>query len=82
MTNPSSVEAQFWRVFARVMGRKVEPGAYARSDLPEWDSLRHVELVFELEETFGIQVPQDEIASLFSDTGTVLRFVRRHAAGS
>jgi acyl carrier protein len=76
----AAVEAEFWRLLSRVLGRKVEPGHYHRSDLPGWDSLRHVELIFELEEAFGVPVPQESIAALYSDTDTVLAFLRDTAA--
>jgi hypothetical protein len=70
------IENEFWRVFARAMGRELAPGRYAVGELAPWDSLRHVELVFELEEAFRIRVPPDAIAGLFSDTDRVLAFVR------
>jgi acyl carrier protein len=76
----TALEAEFWRLLSRVLGRKVEPGHYHRSDLPGWDSLRHVELIFELEEAFGIPVPQESIAALYSDTDTVLAFLRDNVA--
>ncbi len=74
-----TTETKFWRLFARVLNRPLEPGHYRRDQLPEWDSLRHVELVFELEEAFGISVPQDRIAALYADTDAVLAFLREHA---
>ncbi len=76
----TDIDKRFWRMFSRVLGRPVPPGRHERAQLPEWDSLRHVELVFEIEEQFGITVPQEAIAGLFSDTDTLLAFVRRHAA--
>jgi hypothetical protein len=74
-------QADFWRLFSRVLGRPVEPGCYTPEDLPQWDSLRHVELVFELEETFGIQVPQSRIASLYTDTDQLLALLHDSGAG-
>lgn len=79
MTPTAMIDTKFWRVFSRVMGRPVLPGRYRVSDLSEWDSLRHVELVFELEESFGVAVPAQSIAQLYSDTDTVLGFLRAHA---
>lgn len=75
-----SVETQFWRVLSRALGRPVQPGHYTVADLPEWDSLRHVELIFELEETFGVSIPPAAIADLFSDTDAVLAFLRANAS--
>lgn len=75
----SAIDRDFWRLFGRVLGQPVAPGRYAPSDLKGWDSLRHVELVFELEEAFGIDVPQNDIALLYSDTDTVLGYLRERA---
>lgn len=74
------IEAEFWRVFSRAMGRDLAPGRYAVGELAPWDSLRHVELVFELEESFRIRVPPEAIADLFSDTDRVLTFLRTAVA--
>jgi len=80
MTQTANWEADFWRIFARTIGRPIESGNHHRSDLPEWDSLRHVELVFELEERFGLQIPPEAVAALFSDTDTVIAYLRTHCA--
>ena len=77
MIEEQTLSADFWRLFGRVLGRAVQPGSYQPADLPEWDSLRHVELVFELEETFHVEVPPDMIAALFTGTDAVLDFLRR-----
>ena len=45
MSQDSPIDAKFWRVLSRALGRSVAPGRYSVADLPEWDSLRHVELV-------------------------------------
>jgi acyl carrier protein len=34
--------------------------------VPQWDSVRHMNLVIALEEAFGISVPDDEVATLTS----------------
>ncbi len=80
MSDTQALEADFWRVFSRALGRKFEPGHYRQADVPEWDSLRHVELVFEMEEAFRLDIPPPAIADLFSDTDTVLAFLREHTA--
>jgi hypothetical protein len=77
MMDDQTLTAEYWRLFGRVLGRAVQPGLYRPADLPEWDSLRHVELVFELEETFRIEVPPDMIATLYTDTDAVLDFLRQ-----
>ena len=80
MTEHKALDADFWRVFGRALGRPVEPGSYSTAQLPEWDSLRHVELIFELEDSFRIQIPPEAIAELYSDTDTVLSFLHARVA--
>jgi acyl carrier protein len=43
----------------------VGPGSKA-SDFPEWDSLRHLVLVMDIEQAFGFKFALDEIAQLDS----------------
>ena len=80
MSQDPILQAKFWRHFSRALGRPITPGCYAVADLPEWDSLRHVELVFELEESFGVSIPPDTIAALFSDTDTVLAYLHANTS--
>jgi acyl carrier protein len=80
MSESSLIDAKFWRVLSRALGRPVPPGRYTVADLPEWDSLRHIELVFELEESFGVTIPPAAIADLFSDTDSVLAYLDANAA--
>lgn len=82
VSDPDALEARFWPLFSQVMSKPISPGRHDKADLREWDSLRHVELVFALEETFGVAVPRDRIAELYSDTDTVLAFLREQGAGS
>jgi acyl carrier protein len=49
------------------------------SDDPDWDSLRHVELVFALEDTLGIRFDENEIPTLLS-LETIADSVIRHMA--
>ena len=50
-------------------------------DVEAWDSLKHMELVVSLEETFGIQLTFDEIVAMQS-VGEIKRVLRgREVAG-
>ena len=80
MTEAAALEADFWRVFGRTMGRPFAPGRCAQAQVPEWDSLRHVELMFELEEQFRVDIAPEMIVELFSDTDTILAFLRAKGA--
>jgi len=41
-------------------------GDFARSDEPKWDSLKHVEMIFMLEDEFNVQFAEDDFAQLSS----------------
>ena len=82
MNENIALDADFWRAFSRAMGRAVEPGHYQVAQIAEWDSLRHVELIFELEESLRVDIPPDAIAGLYSDTDTLLSFLRSRGAAS
>ena len=69
---------RFWRVFCRVVGEKLTPANYRASELGQWDSLRHIELIFELEEQFEVDIAPESIVELYSDTDTILAYLRRH----
>jgi acyl carrier protein len=45
-------------------------------DIPEWDSLGHVNFVYSVEQEFGVQFPADEFAEL-SDIGALKRELAR-----
>jgi acyl carrier protein len=44
---------------------EIDPGL-AFGDLPQWDSMGHMEVIMRLEESFGIEVNADTIANLTS----------------
>lgn len=79
-SNDEVLVADFWRVFCRTMGRTFAPGSYTQAQVGEWDSLRHVELMFELEEQFRVEIAPGTIVELFSDTDTILAFLRAQSA--
>lgn len=54
-------------------------GALLRSKLPQWDSLKHMELVFALEDRYGVQFDEAEFPTLVS-TDAIAGALRRHRA--
>lgn len=38
----------------------------SRENTPQWDSLKHVELVFAIEDELGLQFSEEQLASLHS----------------
>ncbi len=69
-------DKRFWRIFCRVVGESLSPANYAVADVAEWDSLRHIELMFELEERYDVDIDPEQIVALYSDTDTILAFLR------
>ena len=77
-----SVEDRFWVLFERTMGRRYERANCAADSIEEWDSLTHVELIFELESEFGVQFSQEEIAEYYSDTNHLVDFLKSKSVES
>jgi acyl carrier protein len=50
-------------------------------DIPQWDSLGHVNLMFAIEERFGVRFRGNELAEL-ANVGELERFLEERAAGS
>lgn len=50
------------------------------ADVPTWDSVAHVSLMFTIESEFGIQFGDDELTG-FRNVGELRRYVEAHAAG-
>jgi acyl carrier protein len=47
------------------------------ASLPGWDSLRHLELMLELEMSFGVRIPAEEVPELTS-VGAIEEALREH----
>jgi len=47
--------------------------------MPGWDSLRHLELMLELELSFGVRIPADQVPELTS-VGAIEDALRDHGA--
>lgn len=62
--DPAAVQALLADVFA-VPQQEISPELQF-GDLPEWDSLGHMDLMMRLEEEYGLEVTADRIAELVS----------------
>ena len=71
---------KFWRIFGRIVGETLAPANYSAADLRQWDSLRHIELIFELEGQYEVEIEPDDIVALYSDTDSILRFLKARKA--
>jgi len=61
-------ESALKQVMATVLGVPVTAvGPDTSSDtIPGWDSLRHMNLVLALEQTFGVEIPDEDAAEITS----------------
>lgn len=62
---------------ARVLGVAGTAHDLRRQALPEWDSLKHVEIVFALEDAYNMQFDESEFAALDSVDAIVALLERR-----
>ena len=80
--NRDQIQAQVIDTLATVL--QCPPTALAadaaRADLPGWDSLKHVEIMFALEDALGVEFDESELGELDSIPRIVDAVARRHAA--
>jgi acyl carrier protein len=68
------------RVLSRTLKREVATGEEVQQEFePNWDSLRHVEIVFAVEGALGIQFDDEELANIRSSMD--IRRLAEHKLG-
>jgi acyl carrier protein len=75
------VEARLTDVFRATFGDEalvLRPEMTA-DDIPAWDSVSHIQLIFAIEEAFGITLSMKDLEGL-ADVGALIATVRRHLA--
>ncbi len=76
----SDLEARVRSTLSLALGVEVpEAGPFARLAVPKWDSLKHVEVIFMLEDEFGVQFTEDEFPAL-KCVESIVEKVRTHLA--
>jgi acyl carrier protein len=79
----SEVETTVRDIFEVVLKRPIDASeTLSREAAGDWDSVRHIELLFMLEEEFGITFDEDEMAELQSFGEIVDSVLARTADGS
>ncbi|KPF85131.1 hypothetical protein IP70_13100 [alpha proteobacterium AAP38] len=62
-----SIEDRVRRILSAVLESDYPPGTpVTREAEPKWDSLKHVEVIFAVEDEFGIQLDEDRMARIQS----------------
>ena len=63
----SQIQAAVVELLSITVGRPIAPTeSVTRDSEPTWDSLKHIELILMLEEHFGVQFSEKEMAALRS----------------
>ncbi len=63
----AEIDAGVREILGRVLRRPVPPGEeVSRATEAGWDSLRHVEVLFAVEDFFGVRLDEAELAHLTS----------------
>lgn len=68
-------------ILALALKVEVPPATpFSREEQPVWDSLKHVEIIFMLEDEFGVQFSEEDFAALNSVEAIVERVKVCHAS--
>lgn len=75
----AQVQDRLTDVFRTIFGDEtiVIEDAMTADDIPAWDSVSHIQLVFAVEEEFGIKLNMKDLEGL-EDVGTLRRTILRH----
>ncbi|WP_432564577.1 acyl carrier protein [Kineococcus sp. SYSU DK003] len=76
----SDVDERMVQVFREVLGREdvqLEDRTTA-ADVPGWDSLAHINIMYSLEAEFGVRFSDEQLTS-FQDVGELRRFLASEA---
>jgi acyl carrier protein len=73
-------ESQVCDLLARILGVHDRPvDALIRADMAEWDSLKHMEIIFALEDRYDVRFDESEFPALDS-TAAITSALQRHLA--
>jgi acyl carrier protein len=73
MSTKQSTHREVYDIFSNILEMKIEMGDdLSRSNTPEWNSLRHMEIMFSLEEIFDTQFTEEELTN-FSSIDLILK---------
>jgi acyl carrier protein len=81
VSDHSEMEAQVQALLLQILNVPAPSagGALVRADVPEWDSLKHMEIVFALEDRYGVQFDESEFQRLDTPVA-IAAALRRHLA--
>lgn len=75
------IEQTVLTVLTAILKQPFRAGAdITRQNTPSWDSLKHIEIMFALEDELGTEFSEDELATLDSVVKIVDALLNKHAA--
>ena len=75
-----AIQVRVEELLGLVLGRTIIKGKpVQRASEPGWDSIKHIELIFALEDAFGMLFGEEELAGLDSSYA-IIAAVERHLA--
>lgn len=78
--NRDQIEKIVTNVLATILQHRFEPGVeITRQNNANWDSLKHMEIVFALEDELNIELPEEMLADLDSANKIIEAVMERHA---
>ena len=73
-------QADVCNLLARILGVRDRPfDAWVRADMAEWDSLKHMEIIFALEDRYAVRFDEAEFPNLGS-AAAITSSLQRHLA--
>ena len=75
----ADVEARVRRTLELALGGPIADGDISRDSDARWDSIKNVELVFLLEDEFGVQLTEQDVSDLIS-VSSVVRIIEARLA--
>ncbi|MEP7063565.1 MAG: acyl carrier protein [Betaproteobacteria bacterium] len=66
--NAADLEVEVRRLVALILKLPADATDMRRSDVAEWDSLKHMEIVFALEDRYHVQFDESEFAAMTSSS--------------
>ena len=73
------IRARLRELLAEVLGAPLSDGEVSRETMPTWDSLRHVEVIFAVEEEFEVHLGKEEMVRATS-LSALVELVEAHLA--
>lgn len=75
----ASLHDQISAAIARILEIAPRPGPIVRAETAEWDSLKHVDLIFAIEDEFAVQLSEEEMINASSSTA-IASIIEAHRA--